>query len=149
MNVNSIVSRRKISDISALPQFSVAPAPKCVRDKKEWGLFLNFMHKHDMVWHFTFSGLHSINNRVKLVLFPALCSSFEWLNQNQCDSVFQIAITSFEQCKFYILPPPKAYISGSVNVAYQIGSTCNVDTRSRDCESGFHSYFITSQCQML
>ncbi|XP_050906292.1 uncharacterized protein LOC127119957 isoform X1 [Lathyrus oleraceus] len=97
LNVNSIVSRRKISDISALPQFSVAPAPKCVRDKKEWGLFLNFMHKHDM-----------------------------------------IAIASFEQCKFYILPPPKAYISGSVNVAYQIGSTCNVDTRSRDCESGSH-----------
>ncbi|XP_058777655.1 uncharacterized protein LOC131651943 isoform X1 [Vicia villosa] len=97
LSIDSFVSRGNISDISALPQFSVAPAPKCTRDKNEWGRFSTYMHKQDVV-----------------------------------------AIASFEQCKLYLLPPPKASISCSVNVAYQIGSTCTVDTRPRDCESGSH-----------
>jgi hypothetical protein len=70
------------------------------------------------------------------------------LNQNQYDSVFQVAITSFEQYKFYFLPPKASGDLSSVNVAYQTGSTCTVDARPRDCESGlpstvhcFHSLF--------
>ncbi|XP_073220334.1 uncharacterized protein [Cicer arietinum] len=97
LNIDIIVSKKKIPNISALPQFSVAPAPNSSRDKNEWGKFLNFLHKHDMV-----------------------------------------AITSFELYKLYILPPPKASTSSPVNVAYQIGNTCTIDTRARDCESGSH-----------
>ncbi|MCH81936.1 MORC family CW-type zinc finger protein 3-like, partial [Trifolium medium] len=100
LNIDSIVSKRKLTDLSALPHFSVAPAPNSSRDRNEWGKFLNFLRKHDMV-----------------------------------------AITSFEQYKFYFLPP-KASISSDlspVNVAYQIGSTCTVDARPRDCESGLPS----------
>ncbi|PNY06830.1 MORC family CW-type zinc finger protein 3 [Trifolium pratense] len=97
LNIDSIVSKRKLTDLSALPQFSVVPAPHSSRDRNEWGKFLIFLRKHDMV-----------------------------------------AITSFEQYKFYILPPKASISSDSVNVAYQIGSTCTVDARPRDCESGSH-----------
>ncbi|AES95376.2 CW-type zinc finger protein [Medicago truncatula] len=92
LNIDSIVKKKKLADISALPQFSVAPAPNSSRDRNEWGKFLNFLHRYDMV-----------------------------------------AITGFEQYKFYILPPPIVSISSTVNIAYQIGSIC---TRPRDCESG-------------
>ncbi|XP_016201338.1 MORC family CW-type zinc finger protein 3 isoform X3 [Arachis ipaensis] len=46
-----------------------------------------------------------------------------------------IAIADFEPYKFYILPPAKASTSTPVTVAYQIGKTCVVDSRPRDCES--------------
>jgi hypothetical protein len=49
LNIDSIVSKRKLTNLSALPQFSVAPAPNCSRDRNEWGKFLTHLRKYDMV----------------------------------------------------------------------------------------------------
>ncbi|KAL3038645.1 hypothetical protein AAZX31_01G143900 [Glycine max] len=49
LNITSLVSTKKISNLSKFPQFSLNPAPDTSRDLKEWGIFLNFLHKYDKV----------------------------------------------------------------------------------------------------
>ncbi|XP_022631401.1 MORC family CW-type zinc finger protein 3 isoform X2 [Vigna radiata var. radiata] len=88
------ISKNKIHSLSEFPQFSLTPVPNNLREKSEWGNFLNYLCKKD-----------------------------------------KVALITFKQYQFYILPPALVSTSSPVNVAYNIDNTGSVDTRPRDSES--------------
>ncbi|RDX61065.1 MORC family CW-type zinc finger protein 3, partial [Mucuna pruriens] len=49
LNITSLISKKKISNVSRLPRFSLTPAPNNSRDKNEWARFLSFLSNNDMV----------------------------------------------------------------------------------------------------
>ncbi|KAF7829080.1 MORC family CW-type zinc finger protein 4-like isoform X1 [Senna tora] len=117
-NISTILSKRKF-DISGLPELSLQPDPKCVRDREEWGRFLSFLHKHDMIeWYDSKPTLDEV--------------STSFMNFHP------VATAVFEQDRFYILPPVEASTSSLVRVAYNMPKAFSVDNHLKDRESGSH-----------
>ncbi|KAH7566160.1 hypothetical protein JRO89_XS08G0108000 [Xanthoceras sorbifolium] len=120
-NFRNIVSRSQLQFLDGLSNCLLRPAAECSRDQKEWGRFLSYLQKWNMVYS---------EGRISAASYFLFSP--------------EVAIVKSDLGDFYVLPPDEASNFSQAKVAYQmVKKRCNASTGKGHYESGDYLMFLT------